>query len=209
MRVGHDATAIRADRPQLALGQTGCGKNQPVPVHGPDRTRMVLAVLDAPELLARRRLVAIGRLGRGADEKRFALVLDHEGRRETLAEIAVADRFSLGGQVMKIDRAVRLPHGRAGPRIERDGVLVVRAVEMHDEQIAPHRWRRAGAAIVVARQIRALPKHLERLRVETRGARRTEGHVHATVLDHRRRRAVAVEAVGVLRRRDREEQLVE
>ena len=108
-------------------------------------------------------------------------------------------------EVLEVDRARRLPHGLAGVLVERDDVLHVNAVEVHDQQVAEEDRRRAGAAEVIALEVAPLPEHLAGARIDRRGARRAEGDVDAAGLADRRRRRVAVERVCLLRLLDLEQ----
>src|ERR1041385_2158476 len=80
VRVGHDAAAAGLDRPHLALGEAGVREDQPVTIYRPYSAGVVLALLDAPEFLAGRGVVAIRRFRARADQQRLSLVLDHQWR---------------------------------------------------------------------------------------------------------------------------------
>ena len=83
------------------------------------------------------------------------------------------------------------------------------AVEVHDQQLAEHNRRRAGAAEVVALEVAPLPHDLAGCVSIAAVPARSEGDVNATRLDDRRRRRVRIERVCGLRRRDGEERQVE
>ena len=114
-----------------------------------------------------------------------------------------------GVEILEVDRPRRPPHGLAGVLVERDDVLVVAAVEVHEQQVAEEDRRRAGAAKVIALEVAALPEHLPRLGIDRGGAGRPERHIDAARLDDRCRRRIGVERVRELRRRDLEELQVE
>ena len=88
-----------------------------------------------------------------------------------------------GSRSLKSIDRWRLPDRLSGLLVERDDVLDVAAVEVHEQQVPEDDRRRPGAAKVIALEIAARPQHLAGRGVERRGARRTERHVDASRLD--------------------------
>src|SRR5207237_2548793 len=92
--------------------------------------------------------------------------------------------------------------------VQRDHELMIAPVEIDDEQVPVKNRRRTRAAEMVADEVTPFPKNFARLCLEAGCARRTEAHVNPPLLDHRRRRRVAVERVAELRLLDLKDFLV-
>ena len=210
-RARRRGVSVTSPRPSGPNGEHLAGvesrrvEDEAVPRDRPRARRETGALLQPPQLLAGERIVSVRRHRSRADQHRLSADRDDLRRRERLAEIAVRLDLAVRVDVLEIHRPRRLPHRLARPLVERDDVLHVAAVEVHDEQVAEEDRRRAGAAEVVALEIAALPDHLAGRRVDRGRAGRPERHVDAAGLDHRRRRGVGVERVRELRRRDVEQ----
>ena len=122
----------------------------------------------------------------GLTQHRCAADRDDLRRRERLAEIAVRLDLPFGSTSLKSTERGVFHTVLPGLLVERDDVLHVAAVEVHDQQVAEDNRRRARAAEVIALEIAALPDHLAGLRVERRRAGRAERDVDPPGLDDRR-----------------------
>src|SRR5208282_2044929 len=162
------AGALRMNRHELVAAGGSGEKDLAVAVDRPAR-RVHASMNEPPQLLAGRRLVSDGGLGRGRDQFRPALDLDHRGRGVSLLDVAVVRWI--------VDVAISFPDGLAGGLVQGDKVLQVETVEREDEQVAVQDRRRAGSAVVVARQIAPLPEDRARRGVETGSAGTAEVYV--------------------------------
>ena len=137
--------------------------------------------------------------------------LDHHDlrRRKRLAKVTVRLGLAVRGEILEVDRPRRPPHRLARVLVERDDVLMIAAVEVHQQQVAEQDRRRTRTAKVVALEVAALPDHLARLGIDRGGPWRSERHIHAPGLDDRCRGRIRVERMRELRRRDLEELQVE
>ena len=130
------------------------------------------------------------------------------GRRVGLPPVAVGLHFPVGREVLVVHGALHFPHGLAGLFVERDDELVVAPVVMIEEQSVPDDRRAPRATVVIAHKVAPLPHDRACLCVNARGGGRAPACVKSAVLDHRRRRRVAVELVAKLRLLDFEKHLV-
>ena len=79
---------------------------------------------------------------------------------------------------------------------------------MHDQQVVEQNRRRARSAVVIDREIAALPHNLSAAGIDRGGAGIAECHVDAARLDRRRRRRIRVDRMHLLRPLDAEQQQV-
>ena len=147
VRAGDVATCRPAGRPAAAPRREAGGiESQAVSDHGPGARGVAAALLEAPQLLAGERIVAVRGLGPQAEQHRLPVDLVTCGVENALRKSPSACGLPSGPRSSKVDRPRRLPHGLAGVLVERDDVLVIAAVEVHDQQVAEQDRRRPGAA---------------------------------------------------------------
>ena len=128
------------DGEQLALGETGRVKQQPVPVNWPGAGGVLRPLGDAPKFLSGLRLIRVAGHRSDADQLRLAAVPDDERCRVALAHVSVAKWFTVRAEVLKIHAALGAPDGLAGALVERGHVLQVGPVKGEDQQVAVNDW---------------------------------------------------------------------
>ena len=116
---------------------------------------------------------------------RDLLIMNFDG---SDAQFLIALDKRTGKTVWRKDRSIDFKDlGADGkPKAEGDDELRVAAIEIHDQQIAINNRRRTRAPVVVALQIAPFPNHFPARRVQAGRARRAEGHIHASGLEHGR-----------------------
>src|SRR5688500_12132055 len=110
---------------------------------------MALALFHPPEFLAGFWLVRIESFRAETDQRVLAIDLRDARRREGFSIIAIRFRLAVL-QIFKINRTISLPNCLACLFIEGDDILVIAAVEIHDQQVLVENWRRTSAAKMIA-----------------------------------------------------------
>src|SRR4051812_34025801 len=110
---------------------------------------MLRSLFDPPDLFARRRLVGVVRLGSAADQHRLSADIDDVRSGEGLPEISFARWLSVSIQILVVHGAIRLPHRLSRSLVERDHILEIRAVEIHDHEVTPKNRGRARTTIMI------------------------------------------------------------
>ena len=113
-----------------------------------------------------------------------------------LAPIAFAGHLLVNVLVIPRDRPRGLPDRLPALLVERRQILNVHPVHRENQEVLEKDQRRGRAAVMTARQVLALPQHLEITRVQAGGAVTAEMHIDSSGLNRRRGRGITVHRVA-------------
>ncbi len=176
VRLRHVAGPVGPDGHDCRLKESRRDVDETVTVNRSWHVRKTIPIADAPDFLARRRLVGSRAKRANADDLIAVADANHERRR-----VSLVPRLT----------SRRLPARLAGALVERDDEGLAASVAVDDQQIAVKDWRATGAVLRLITES-LLPQDLTIRRQGSR-AFRPEMHVDAVALnDWRGRRAIVL-----------------
>ncbi len=172
------ALTVRPHREDRAFAEARADVDQAVADHRRSARRMPVRMLQPPDFLPALRFVSVRRARADADHRWLAVDRRDPAGRKRLAIIALPLGLAVRAQVAVIH--------------QRDDELPVAAVIVLDQQILVDQRRRSRPTKMVHSDVAPLPDRLGGRGVQAGGAGGAKGNVNASLLNHRRRRCVAV-----------------